>query len=82
MLITLQLHVLSFSYITGELSDSIIHVPLYLSELRLSPVTGAKGMSQEEWKLFLIHMRRKCSSVIYDEEFGNPGECSPDTLDL
>ncbi|XP_053407323.1 uncharacterized protein LOC128559511 [Mercenaria mercenaria] len=47
-------------------------MPLYLSELRLSIVTGIIGLSFERWRLYVDHIKRECLSIEYDMYFGNP----------
>jgi hypothetical protein len=56
----------------GYLCTDVTHVPLYLSELSLSVVTGLKGQSVDRWKVFFDQMVYKCSAIEYDEHFGNP----------
>lgn len=51
----------------------VVHVPLYLSQLRLVEVTGIKGASAEKWKTYLEELAIAAGYIEYNHEFGNPG---------
>ncbi|XP_053381880.1 uncharacterized protein LOC128549320 [Mercenaria mercenaria] len=58
--------------VDGVMAEDILHIPLYLSQLRMALVSGIKGQTKHQWKLFLQDLERKTNDVEYDLEFGNP----------
>lgn len=55
----------------GELYEEPVQVPLYLSQLRVSIVTGIKDQSVEKWKLYKRDLNRKCALIKYNRVFGS-----------
>lgn len=64
----------SLSFISGKLSDAVIDIPLYLSKLRFSLVTGIKDQTNDQWQDFVHTLVNKSSTLVYDHTFGNPGK--------
>jgi len=58
----------------GTIVEDIIKVPLYLSQMRLSVVTGIKGAREDKWVKFLEELESASSHFEYDLQFGNAGE--------
>ena len=63
-------------HIVGVMSQEVVHVPLYLSQLRLALITGIKGQSKEKWNGYQQELDRAASYIEFDEEFGNPSKSS------
>ena len=59
------------------MSREVIHVPLYLSQLRLVEVTGIKRAAVEKWKNYQSELALAASYLKYNKEFGNPGKFNP-----
>jgi hypothetical protein len=57
----------------GELCESIVTVPLYLTQLRVSIVNGIKDQQVNVWKTYKRKINEKCSKINYNGEFGNQG---------
>jgi hypothetical protein len=62
------------------MSQEVVHVPLYLSQLRLAIVTGIKGQSKEKWSGYQQELDRAASYIEFDQEFGNPSKSRDQTL--
>ena len=60
--------------ITGVISHDNVHVPLYLSNLRLSLVTAIKGQPLQKWTIYQQEITNACKHFHYDAAFGNPGK--------
>ncbi|XP_060595330.1 uncharacterized protein LOC132749539 [Ruditapes philippinarum] len=77
-----EVYLLSNTIIDGQVCSDVTHVPLYLSQLRLSLVTGLKGQSVDRWRVYFDNLLYKCSSIEYDQHFGNPNiaEYDPTTI--
>ncbi|KAL4218551.1 hypothetical protein ACF0H5_023285 [Mactra antiquata] len=56
----------------GEMSDTVIDIPLYLSQLRFSLVVGRVDHSDTEWNSFIEKLTCKSSSLAYDPGLGHP----------
>lgn len=55
----------------GEMSTEVVHVPLYLPQLRLSIVSGIKGQPKDKWLSYQEELAKVAASIKYDPEFGN-----------
>ncbi|XP_060603924.1 uncharacterized protein LOC132756803 [Ruditapes philippinarum] len=77
-----EVYLLANTIIDGQVCTDVTHVPLYLSKLRLSLVTGLKGQSFDRWRVYFDNLLYKCSSIEYDQHFGNPNiaEYDPSTI--
>ncbi|XP_060569714.1 uncharacterized protein LOC132728121 isoform X1 [Ruditapes philippinarum] len=67
-----EVYLLSNFITDGVMSQEVVHVPLYLSQLRLAIVTGIKGQSKEKWSGYQQELDRAASYIEFDQEFGNP----------
>lgn len=67
-----EVYILGNFLSNGTLIQDVVPVPLYLSHLRLSLVTGVKGQSSEKWKDWEEELDREASYIEYDQQFGNP----------
>ena len=63
------------------MGEDIIHVPLYLSQMRLSLITGIKGAREDTWRKYLEELESASSYLEYDLQFGNAGEWTYFALD-
>ncbi|XP_052761782.1 uncharacterized protein LOC128204404 [Mya arenaria] len=57
----------------GVMDPDVIHVPLYLSQLRLALVTGIKGVVKQKWASYQEELDNASSYIEYDLTFGNQG---------
>lgn len=56
----------------GIMDQEVVHVPLYLSRLRLAIITGIEGQSTEKWTHYQQELDRAAQHIEFDQEFGNP----------
>ncbi|XP_045180961.2 uncharacterized protein LOC123540203 [Mercenaria mercenaria] len=56
----------------GVMNPEVIPVPLYLSQLRVSVVTGIKDQSEEKWTNYQQTLDHEAAGIEFDLEFGNP----------
>ncbi|XP_053382831.1 uncharacterized protein LOC128549664 [Mercenaria mercenaria] len=71
-----EMYLLGNFITTGKFDEDVVHIPLYLSQLRLSKVTGIKGESEGSWKSYVRELERKSSYIEYDLQFGNQSKFS------
>ncbi|XP_052761775.1 uncharacterized protein LOC128204398 [Mya arenaria] len=57
----------------GVMDPDVIHVPLYLSQLRLALITGIKGVAKQKWASYQEELDNASSYIEYDLSFGNQG---------
>ncbi|KAH3840643.1 hypothetical protein DPMN_114096 [Dreissena polymorpha] len=55
------------------MGPEVVHVPLYLSQWRMTRVTGLKNTTQLKWRGYLEELARFSSYLNYDKEYGNQG---------
>ncbi|XP_060561658.1 uncharacterized protein LOC132721382 [Ruditapes philippinarum] len=67
-----EVYFLANTIVDGQLWTEVIPVPLYLSKLSLSVVTGLKGQCIDRWRVYFDHLVCKCLAIEYDQQFGNP----------
>ncbi|XP_060569706.1 uncharacterized protein LOC132728112 [Ruditapes philippinarum] len=71
------------NYLTdGKLGKEIIHLPLYLSQLRLRLVTGIKGLTEEGWVRHCDALMEESKQIEYDLLFGNQYVAEYDHSDI
>ncbi|XP_052763870.1 uncharacterized protein LOC128205877 [Mya arenaria] len=67
-----EIYLLGNNIDSDTLETVVIHVPLYLTQLRLAVVTGHKNKSEDEWHAFLKDLAYHCDFFSYDTCYGNP----------
>ncbi|XP_053382836.1 uncharacterized protein LOC123540204 isoform X2 [Mercenaria mercenaria] len=67
-----EVYLLSNFITDGVMSQEVVHVPLYLSQLRLALITGIKGQPKEKWTGYQQELDRAAAYIEFDQEFGNP----------
>ncbi|XP_045181295.2 uncharacterized protein LOC123540378 [Mercenaria mercenaria] len=66
-----EIYLLGNYLVDGKLGTDILHVPLYLSQLRLCRVTGIKLLSEDGWKKHCDMLEEESRHMEYDLLFGN-----------
>ncbi|XP_060557350.1 uncharacterized protein LOC132717804 [Ruditapes philippinarum] len=61
------------------MSEDIVYIPVYLSQVRLAVVTGIKGQTEGTWNVFQQKLNHTASDIEFDNEFGNPHIAEYDT---
>lgn len=61
------------------MSEEIVYIPVYLSQVRLAVVTGIKGQTEGTWSVFQQKLNHTASDIEFDNEFGNPHIAEYDT---
>lgn len=66
------IYLLGNRFVNDQINEEdILNLPVHMSQLRLSLVTGIKGHSKRRWKQFLAHIDERTIDVEYDMEYGN-----------
>ncbi|XP_052249436.1 uncharacterized protein LOC127857118 isoform X1 [Dreissena polymorpha] len=68
-----EMYLLGNFIVDGVMGPEVVHVPLYLSQLRMTRVTCLKNTSQQKWRGYLEELARFSSYLNYDKEYGNEG---------
>ncbi|XP_052252024.1 uncharacterized protein LOC127858783 isoform X2 [Dreissena polymorpha] len=68
-----EMYLLGNFIMDGVMGPEVVHVPLYLSQLRMTRVTGLKNTTQQKWRGYLEELARFSSYLNYEQEYGNQG---------
>ncbi|KAK3598523.1 hypothetical protein CHS0354_005804 [Potamilus streckersoni] len=66
-----EIYLLGNFIFDGDLDLQIVQIPLYLSAMKFSKVTGVKVKGNTDWKAFLRKLDRKAYQINFDAFSGN-----------
>lgn len=79
-----EIYLLGNLLTNGRLDNTVLHVPVYLSQLRLCLVTGVKYLSASGWDKHLNDLEEESRKLKYDLLFGSQyiAEYDPEEIHL